>query len=301
MTTLIGWLALLAAPALAAPPEGVDPMDFERWEKAADRALDGPSGCWELTGTLRVDAALHTPATAFTRSDTSKLVGTGTWQGQLHDGEWTRFDYVLESDQTDDNELLEVPIFPVIGRIDQSKVNAEHKKKVREEGEEEEDLEVKKKEGGGVSISIGGGDDDEGSGSAEAINLMQKAIDAWDPSTATSVTQWIDDEQHIELLQDFPIFDDDPRSPVVTVESQFPSGGDGLSRLDAQFPKRVKVGEWPLKVTLMDTQFHLRQQAIGSTWLPQVEGFTVMAGVLGFTVGWEQQIVYATAQACVSE
>ena len=97
------------------------------------------------------------------------------------------------------------------------------------------------------------------------------------------------------------IFDDDPRSPVVTVESQFPSGGDGLSRLDAQFPKRVKVGEWPLKVTLMDTQFHLRQQAIGSTWLPQVEGFTVMAGVLGFTVGWEQQIVYATAQACVSE
>jgi len=284
------WMA-----AMAAPPEGVDPMDFERWEVAADQALDGPAGCWELSGTLRVDAALHSPATAFTRGDTSRFVGQGTWTGQLVDGQWSRFDYQLTSEQTDDGDLQEAPIFPVIGRIDQSVVNAS----VKEEGEgEEEDVKMES-EGGNVSISFSSGDG--GDGSTEAINLMQEAIDAWDPSTATSVSQWIDDPGHIELLQDFPIFDDEPRSPVVTVTSVFPAGGEGLSRLDAQFPRRVKVGEWPLRVKLMDVQFHLRQQQVGPTWLPQVEGFTVMVGVLGFTLGWEQQIVYSTAQACVSE
>jgi len=295
---------ILMAAALAAPPEGVDPTDFERWEVAADAALDGPEGCWELTGTLRVDAALHSPATAFTRGDTAKLVASGTWSGRLDTGTWTRFDYTLTSAQTDDPDLMEVPIFPVIGKIDQDVVNVEHKA-AHADDDDDDELKVEKsnKRRGSVSISIGGDDDDDDgpSGGAEAINLMQQAIDAWDPSTATSVTQWLDEPGAIELLQDFPIFDDDPKSPVVTVTSHFPEGGTGLSRLDAQFPKRVKVGEWPLRVNLMDVQFHLRQQQIGRSYLPQVEGFTLMAGVLGFTFGYEQQIAYATAQACVSE
>jgi len=305
---MIWWMTL----ALAAPPEGVDPDDFDRWEVAADKALDGPEGCWELTGALRVDAALHSPATAFTRSDTARFVATGGWSGRLDAGQWSRFDYELElkEQQDDDDENFEIPIFPVIGRIDQEVVNRAKKEAAAEEEPADD-------EGKGISISLGGDPDkkkkkgDEGdepavgagdgaAGGAEAINLFQSFIDAWEPATAITFAQWKDDERYIELLQDFPIFET-PNSPVVVVTSVFPEGGEGLSRLDAQFPKRVKVGEWPLKVTLMDTQFHLRQQQVGSTWLPQVEGFTLMAGVLGFTFGYEQQLTYATAQACVSE
>jgi hypothetical protein len=291
------WMLTLA---LAAPPEGVDPDDFERWEIAADKALDGPEGCWELTGSLRIDAAMHSPSTAFTRSDTARFVASGGWTGRLEDGQWSRFEYELTTVETPDDEEelnLEVPVFPVIGRIDQSVVVA--KKPPPPEPKEGETVRRNN-----VSIQIGGDDDEEGgdgmAGGAEAINLFQSFIDAWEPSTAISFAQWSESDRHIELMQEFPLFQT-PRSPVVTTTSLFPEGGEGLVRLDAVFPKRVKLGEWPLKVTLMDTQFHLRQQRVGTTWLPQVEGFTLMAGVLGFTFGYEQQIAYATAQACVSE
>lgn len=271
------WLAM----ALAAPPEGVDPEDFGRWEDAADKALDGPAGCWELTGQVRIDGALHSPSTAFSRSDTMKLEAVGTWQGRLHDGHWRAFSY--RWDTVGEAGDLDVPIYPVIGRIDQDIV-------VREGAPKKEEP-----KNGEISVSVG-----SAGGGAEAINLLQEAIDAWDPTTATSFTQWREADRHIELVQDFPIFET-PKSPVVVVTSVFPEGGVGMARLDAVFPRRVKVGEWPVKVTLMDTQFHLRQQQVGATWLPQVEGFTLMAGVLGFTFGYEQQMVYSTAQACVSE
>jgi hypothetical protein len=279
--------------ALAAPPEGVDPEDFGRWEEAADKALDGPAGCWELTGSLRVDAALHAPSTAFTRGDTMKMGAAGTWHGRLDGGQWTSFAYKWTKKDVEGDEFS-VPVFPVIGKIDQTIVVQEGLPP-----EEEQAAGISRKDDkGSVSISIGGGEG--GDGGAEAINLFQSAIDAWDPATATSMTEWRDKEQQISLLQDFPIFDTE-NSPVVVVESSFPGGGLGLSKLDAQFPRRVKIGEWPLKVNLMDTQFHLRQQQVGPTWLPQVEGFTLMAGVVGFTFGYEQQMVYTTAQACVSE
>lgn len=284
---MIVWMAL----ALAAPPEGVDPDDFERWELAADRALDGPEGCWELTGQLRVDLALHTPATAFSRSDTTRWVAAGAWTGRLHDGTWERFAYEL-TEVTEDDGAVEVPVFPVIGRIDQDVVE-----RIDAEPPPEED------EGGrtvAVKIGGGGGDDDGASGGAEAINLFQEIVDGWNPATSVTFAQWSEADRHIELLQEFPITDA-TNAPVVKVVSEFPEGANDLSRLDAQFPQRVKLGEGLLKVKLMDTRFHLRQQRVGSTWLPQVEGFTLMAGVLGFTVGYEQQLSYATAQACVSE
>lgn len=283
---MIAWMAL----ALAAPPEGVDPDDFERWELAADRALDGPEGCWDLTGQLRVDLALHTPATAFSRSETTRWVAAGTWTGRLEDGAWGSFRYEL-LEVTEDEGAVEVPVFPVIGRIDQSVVERV--------GVPEPEPETT--EGRTVSVRIGGGGDDEGGASgAEAINLFQEIVDGWNPATSVTFAQWDEDGRHIELLQEFPITDA-TNAPVVKVVSVFPEGGTELARLDAQFPQRVKLGDGLVKVKLMDTRFHLRQQRVGSTWLPQIEGFTLMAGVLGFTVGYEQQLAYATAQACVSE
>jgi len=272
--------------ALAAPPEGIDPDDFGHWESAADRALDGPGGCWELTGAVQVDGGLHSPGTAFVRGDTYRVSGTGTWEGRIEDGEWKDFTYAWR-------ELsgagLDIPIWPLVGKIEQSVVT----------NATPEDVVVKAKDGSTIEIDFD--DDDEGGNSTtQAINIFHEVVDSWEPAGSTTVSEWSDELGAIKLIQDIPLLDK-VNPPTVTVTSVFPGGDEHPTVIDAAFPKRIKLGEWPLKVTLMDTQFHLRQQPVGTYVLPQVEGFTLMAGVLGFTLGYEQQLTYVTAQACTSD
>ncbi len=283
---MIPWLLTAA---LAAPPEGIDPDDFSHWEVAADRALDGPEGCWELSGAVRVDGGLHSAGTAFLRGDTYRIKGVGTWEGRIDSGKWRSFTYVWQDQSIGD---LNVPIFPAIGTIDPKVVVNATPKPEPSEGED--------KEGSNVSISIGaGGEDGAGGTSTEAINIFHEIVDSWEPAGSTTVSEWDNDAGAIRLIQDIPLLDR-VNPPVVSVTSTFPGGSEHPTIIDAVFPKRVKLGEWPMRVTLMDTQFHLRQQPVGDQVLPQVEGFTLMAGVLGFTLGYEQQITYATAQACTS-
>ncbi len=278
---MIPWLFTLA---LAAPPEGIDPDDFGHWEEAADKALHGPAGCWDLTGAVRIDGGLHTAGTAFLRGDTYKITGVGTWEGRIADGQWASFTYQWKELSGAD---MDVPVYPIVGKIDQAVVkNATPK-----------DLEVKDK--GNVTVAFDPDDEGEGS-STEAINVFHEIVDSWQPAGSTTVSEWSDELGAIKLIQDIPLLDK-TNPPVVTVTSVFPGGDVHPTVIDAVFPPRIKLGEWPVRFTLMDTRFHLRQQPVGSYVLPQVEGFTMMAGVLGFTFGYEQQLTYTTAQACTSE
>ena len=277
--------------ALAAAPDGIDPDDFGHWEAAADRALDGPAGCWDLTGAVRVDAGLHSPGTAFVRGDTYRVTGVGTWEGRIEDGEWKDFTYAWRELT---GAALDIPIWPLVGKIEQSVVTNATPENVKEKAAD------------GSSVVINFNDDEEeeggsgGSGSTEAINVFHEVVDNWEPAGSTTMSEWSDELGAIRLIQDIPLLDK-VNPPTVTVTSIFPNGDEHPTVIDAAFPKRIKLGEWPLKVTLMDTQFHLRQQPVGSYVLPQVEGFTLMGGLLGFTLGYEQQLTYATAQACTSD
>ena len=271
------WWTMLA---LAAPPEGVDPDDIGHWEALVDQSLKGPPGCWDLEGTLSINGHMISPATGFSRSGKSALGGDGRWQGRIEDGRWQRFAY----DQTvpEGAMALSAPILPLIGVIDQSVV------------ERPPPVEGKRD-----TVTITMDDEEGGDGSAEALNLMRGLIDAWDPNTATAVSEWREDQAAIELVQDFPI-DKSPRSPVTVVTSTFPGGTDALTRMDAEFPKRIKMGSWPMVATLTDMQFHLRQQQVGKTVLPAVESFSVTVSFMGFTLAYEQRIAYATASPCTS-
>jgi hypothetical protein len=180
---------------------------------------------------------------------------------------------------------MDVPIYPIVGRIDQAVVK----------NATPDDVAIEDK--GDLSITIDADGDD--GGSAEAINIFHEIVDSWEPAGSTTMSEWSDELGAIRLVQDIPLLDK-VNPPVVTVTSTFPGGDEHPTVIDAAFPKRIKLGEWPVRVTLMDTQFHLRQQPVGDQVLPQVEGFSLMAGVLGFTLGYEQQITYATARACTS-
>jgi hypothetical protein len=273
---------IFLALALAAPPQGVDPDDFTVWEAAADRALDGPPGCWDFTGGIRVDGAMHSAATGWFRGDTFKVMGIGTWTGRVVDGSWQRFGYVWQELSGAD---LDVPVFPLIGTISPNVVFNDTPADVREAVSE------------GVTLDLKSTDDD-GDGPTQAINVFHEVVDSWEPAGSTTVSEWSDELAAIRLMQDIPLLKK-VNSPVVAVTSIFPGGQEHPTSIDAVFPKRIQTGSWPAKVTLMDTHFHLRQQPVGEHVLPQAEGFTMTAGVLGFTFGYEQQLTYATAQRCV--
>lgn len=254
----------------AAPPEGVDPDDYSRWESATHDAFQGPAGCWDLTGALRVDGALHSAGTAWVRGDTFRVSGAGTWQGRLIDGTWSSFEYIW-ADATE--QRLDIPIYPVVGRIRPESV---HNRTPSDS-----------------PPSVSAATD----GSTEAINLFHTVVDSWEPAGHTTMSEWNEALGAVQLLQDIPLRSGN-NPPVITVTAVFPGGQPFPTAIDAVFPPRVAVGDWPARVNLIDTRVHLRQLRVEDQVLPQAEGFKVTAGFMGFTMGYEQQISYTTASRC---
>lgn len=264
--------------AFAAPPEGVDPDDLDRWEALAERALAGPEGCWEFEGLLTVEAKYHSRAALWRRSEETAWRWHGPWTGRLDAGVWTRFAYELKGDSGKPGEF---PIYPVIGKIDPKIVEAI--------GVKDDD-----EESGGVSISVGGD-----GGEAEAVSMLRKAIDSWNTSAAFSYGAWSDERQEVKLIQEVPT-DEKPNAPTISVTTLFPGGEPFASRMSAVFPRRIPVGEWPLRGTVYDGQFHLVQQRVAGVGLPQAENMAAAGSMLGFSVSYEQRIDYRTARRCAS-
>lgn len=290
---------LLLALAFADPPEGVDPDDLDRWEGLANAALDGPVGCWEFEGELQVHFALHTRAALWRRAEEVPFSSAGTWSGRLSDGEWTRFEYALVNGEGEANE---VPIYPVIGKIDPGNVKALN---VPEAPEDEE-------KGKGISFSVGGkgekgdeaddGEDAEpaessGTSTGSAVSLLRNALDGWHTSTAFSNAVWNEGRREIKLVQDVPTTDS-PNAPLISTTTLFPEGAAFPARLSTVFPRKMVMGDWPLKVHVYDAQFHLVQQQVSGQVLPSAENMSAAGSALGFTVSYEQRLDYRTARRC---
>jgi hypothetical protein len=266
---------LVATAALAAPPEGLDVDDLDTWEARSADLLDGPDGCWDLSGTLQIHVAAYTPPSLWTRAERHDYTFSGEFDGRISDGDWSRFEYTLKSDGDKDKTELDIPIYPLMGRIDQEVV----KRRVTE-GEETPNR---------VGVDAGG----------DAMNLLDQVLEEIDPAATIAYAQWDDDKGGVTLLQDMPLTEA-RNSDVVTLTTFVPGGGAYATSLDAEFPRRIKVGDGLVKATVFDAQLHLRAQQDETGALPQLESVSLGIGVLGFTAAYEQKLVYAHAATCTA-
>lgn len=275
-------MLLWATVAAAAPPPDLDLEDITAWEAAAFDLTRSPRGaCWELTGGLSIRLALYHSASVFSGGGREELVGEGTFRGRMQDGVWTAFAYRLSEGSTE----LDLPVIPLAGSIDPSIV-------VNEALQEPEAAETPE-DGRSVSVSVGIGGD-----SSDAVSLLRDAIDEWfSSSVTTSYVRWDDARSGAELVIEVPT-SGGWFSPVLTATAFFPGGGTTATSLDAVFPRRLTIGEWPLRAKIMDGQLHLRGQVVEGMLLPSQESLSAMLGVAGITAGVEQRIVYATVAEC---
>ncbi|MEQ1503795.1 MAG: hypothetical protein ABMB14_16260 [Myxococcota bacterium] len=259
------WIA-----AAWAAPDGVDPMDLDRWEAGSAAALAGPSGCWELGGRFVTTVVSYAPASRWTRSGRTDHRLVGTFVGRLDGGTWTSIAYSLSpADAPDTPSDIDLPLMPIVGRV---AAGALHRTNPAEEGESDFRLD----------------------GQDEAFNVLAGLIDAFEPETSTAMAEWREDRGAVELIQDHPV----SRSEVATVTTVFPAGGAATS-VDAVFPRRMRVGEGLVKVSLFDAQAHLRSQPVGDVVMPALDSLSFGIGALGFTFAYEQVLTYERATRCV--
>jgi hypothetical protein len=285
-------ILLLITAAVAAPPPGLNLDEVDNWEDAAFALTRGPVGkCWDITGFISAELALYQPASLFSSGGSESVTGSGTFSGRLEDGAWTSFSYSLTS--SDGDLTVDLPIMPLVGEIDPSIVT-----NLNEEETDEEDAPAgtppEEKEEGSRSISVSIGEGDPG----ESINLLRDSIDSWfSSSITTSFMRWSDARSGAELVIEVPT-SDKRNAPLLTATAFFPGGGKTATELDSVLPKRLTLGEWPLRVKVMDGQLHLRSQVVEGMLLPSRESWSVLLGVFGITAGYEQRLVYRSVSEC---
>lgn len=274
--------AVYTVPALAQdPPAHLSPQlldDAAHWEQRARQLIDGPAACVQLGGSARYVVAMYSPGGWLGPGERTDMVIDATFEGTLDHGTWTALSVNwAASDARDQLELDR--IHPIVGRIP---------KELVEQTSTQAD--------GSVSISLDGSGTDvalAGSGD-EALGLLDDIINDIDPAVTTSYSRWVPERRAVELVQLVPL---DGRQGEVEVRVDFPEGGDPLS-LDAVFPKRVRMSEGLVRVTILDAQLHLRGTQSSLGLLPAEEGASLVLGVLGFTVGIDQRIRYERARGC---
>jgi hypothetical protein len=275
---------LLSTVSWAARPPGLD-VDAElgRWEAQATALLDGPTGCWEFTGSVHLAASGYVPASRWTRPDRHDHHLRGPFTARFEGGQWRSFEYTLTPDEpSESDEDFEIPVWPLLGRSPEGGIGG---------GEPPP--------GEGGSITVGSeGVAVKAQGKA-AVNTLRRVLDEIDPATATAYAQWDERLDGVKVFQDFPL-QEGRGSDVITFATGIPQGGALATTLDVTFPSRVRVGEGLVKATIFDAQGHVRTQVADGVALPVLESLSMGVGAFGFTVGYEQQLRYETAKPCAA-
>ena len=281
------WFLLLPL-ALAAPPADVDVEDVEHWGTRGDALLTGPPGCWELEGEAQVRVALFTSGGFLGKPERAETTMTGPWSGRLEDGLWTRLDHHLQTTDTSGKLAIgELPLHPMVGRV-----TLEGDGPIPADADVDDDGEH-----GSVSVGMNGDGLMVGAQAwSRAANLVDEIITAVDPETVLIHTAWSDDLQAVEVVRTMPL-GRRASAGEVTMRSTHPVNG-GPERLVMSFPDRIRMGEGLVKVTLMSTQLHLVSVPSAHGPLPARESVSTILGVLGFTLGYEQDLAYHQATPC---
>ncbi len=264
-----------------------------RWEDASRVLIDGPGGCIQVRGSVDMTLAIYRPGGWMGPGETTKIPAKGSFEGTLKDGAWTRLvtDFQERAETGGKADEFEFDRFhPVIGRITPQ----------TDRGEPPEEPE--ESDGDEVSISIGGDGTQVAvdQGSSEAMNILDEIMDQVESDVNLSYSGWDASTESVVLHQVVPM--EERGDAIYQVVTLFPNGGPP-TRLDAVFPKRwrMPIDDSPVKVTLMNGQLHIRGTATELGVIPTEEGASIVAGVLGFTFGFDQHIRYTSVRQCPDE
>jgi hypothetical protein len=280
---------LLVATALAAPPDGVDLEDLQHWGARSDALLDGPPGCWEIEGEARVRVAVFTSGGFLGKPERVETTLAGPWSGRLEDGLWVRLDHQLETiHSTGKLVVAEVPVHPMVGQVSLDGGGTPPPEGTDDDGDGEH---------GTVSVGMSSEGLVVGAQAwSRAANLVDELVAAVDPDTVLVYASWSDALAAVQVVQTMPLGSRASAGEVV-VRSTHPVDG-GPERLDMSFPDRIRMGEDKVKVTLMHPQLHLVAVPSEHGPLPARESLSTILGVLGFTLGYEQELAYHQATPC---
>ena len=273
---------LLSLPGLAAPPPALTLAALEDpapWEARARALLDGPPGCIDVQGRVRLQVSLYTPGGWISRGERSDVVGLGRFSGTLDQGVWTQLQTTWDDAATPAAGGIRVDrIHPIVGRLPALSDGQKGK-------EEDGDLSIEMGEGG-LRINV------SDSGEA-ALGVLDEALESIDPGVTTAYVVWDDATGAVRLHQLVALGDREDLEVTVL----FPNDGPP-TRLDAVFPSVLKRREGGFTFTARDAQLHLRGKVTDVGLVPAVEGVSVVMGALGFTLGFDQRLSYDRVRAC---
>jgi hypothetical protein len=292
MVWLIG-LALAQAPAPAESPPVTQAQleDIDDWEKRARSIFNGPDTCVQLQGTVTYGLAFYTPGGWLSPGEQHEMTLSGTFDATLNHGEWTQMDLVWEHSEMAEaaqthtmvgrmSEALrkKTQIHPMVGHLSKAL-----RKKLKE-SQGRDRLGARKK-------------DAAAQGGHEAIGVIDAIIKAIDPEITMAYAGWDAATGSVVLQQIVPI--EEQADAELQVRTTFPNGG-APTALDAYFPARMTKAAGLFKLTVLNAQLHIRGQDTAMGVLPGHESVSFVIGLLGFTIGLEQQIHYTRARPCAS-
>jgi hypothetical protein len=261
----------LSALAMEPPPPALLD-DLDRWEAGMEEVLAGPSGCWDFVGEIRQVVTLHQPPDFFSTARMETVVLKGQFTARLDAGRWVVLD--VKPDEEDGEQRLDLPVVPVVGKLP-----------VRSDEATE-----------AVSVSISPEAIQVSTVFGSSVSLLHEAVDAWAGRTETALAEWDADRQAVLFRREIPVTERDSRP--IRVDVRFPQAGAHADRIDAVWPRVVKVGRWPVRGTIRDAQMHVQTFLHGEHSLPRAESLSLVAGFLGFTMGYEQTLTYRSAAVC---
>jgi hypothetical protein len=277
--------------AFAGLPDGLTPTameDAEPWEVRSRALLDGPDGCIQVRGRVRMQVSFYTPGGWISPGERSDLVGQGSFQGTLDHGIWTTLATTWDAPPDGLAGGLEIEqVHPIVGRLPARPMAATAAAKAN--GGDPDSA--------GTSISFSSGD---GSGTLAirdggeaAMGLLDEIIDNIDPSITTAYVVWDEATRSVRLHQLVGLAGDQD----LEIKVRFPENGPP-TQLDAVFPRRVRFKEDFVRVTIRDAQLHLRGRQTAVGLVPGVEGMSLVVGAMGFTIGLDQRLSYDQVRAC---
>jgi len=308
---VLAWIlmsALAAEPTPAPAPAPSGEFDLSRlddpgaWHTRSRVLLDGPPGCIEVQGRVRLQVSLYSAGSLLSTGGRRDIVGEGRFEGRLSGGTWTRLNTTWVEAPEGDSVALEVDRFrPIVGRLPpRDQMQTTPRPTIEERYTEDEivippDLEEAEEDGtlaitkgpDGLRVHIDGGGD-------AALGMLDEIIDDIDPSGTSVYVTWDPDAKVVQMTESVPFDHGDDAMEILV---HFPNG-EAPTRLDATFPKRMKLREDGMAFTIRDAQLHLRSRQTELGVVPGVEGMSVVVGMMGFTAGIDQRVSYDRVRAC---